>query len=106
MTIDPARFGQMERNLQYLMDRQAILDVVSRHARGHDRFDVEIMTACYHPDGIDEHGAAVNVGPEFGAWANENHAAGALINLHNITTHTCEIDWVRPMPKATSWSAC
>lgn len=93
MSIDPQRFEQLERKIEYLSDRQAIVDVVSRHARGHDRFDVEMMTDCYHEDGIDEHGAAaINRGPDYGEWANQVHAQGALLNLHNITTHTCEID--------------
>ncbi len=39
---------QLARDVQYLKDRQAIEDCVHRHARGHDRFDVEIMTSCYH----------------------------------------------------------
>jgi hypothetical protein len=80
-------------DVQYLKDRLAIADCVHRHARGHDRFDVELMTDCYYPDGIDEHGAAaIHSGPEYGEWANQTHASGALLNLHNITTHTCEID--------------
>ena len=89
-TID---IEKLARDVQFLKDRLAIEDCVHRHARGHDRFDVDIMTGCYHEDGIDEHGAAaINKGPEYGAWANQVHAQGALLNLHNITTHTCEID--------------
>lgn len=93
MSVDMHRFEALERQVQYLTDRQAILDVVQRHARGHDRFDVELMTACYHPDGVDEHGAAaIHPGPDYGEWANAVHGQGALLNLHNITTHTCEIE--------------
>lgn len=83
----------LARDVAYLKDRLAIEDCVNRHARGHDRFDVEMMTGCYHEDGVDEHGAAaINRGPAYGEWANQIHAQGALLNLHNITTHTCEID--------------
>ena len=83
----------LARDVQYLKDRQAIEDCVHRHARGHDRFDEALMTACYHADGVDEHGgAAINLGPSYAKWANETHARGAMMNLHNITTHTCEID--------------
>jgi hypothetical protein len=91
--MDPIDLERLARDIAYLKDRQAIADCIHRHARGHDRFDVDLMTGCYHPDGIDEHGAAaINQGPEYGAWANATHARGALMNLHNITTHTCEID--------------
>lgn len=87
--IDLARLAA---DVQHLKDRQAIADVVNRHARGHDRFDLEIMASCYHVDGFDEHGFAINPGPEYGDWANRIHAGGSQLNLHNITTHTCEID--------------
>jgi hypothetical protein len=83
---------QLKRDVRYLMDRQAILDCVARHARGHDRHDVDLLTNAYHPDGIDEHGNAVNTGPKYAQWANAVHAAGSRLHLHNITTHICDID--------------
>jgi hypothetical protein len=73
-------------------DRIAILDCVNNQSRGHDRHDVELMTSVYHRDGIDEHGPNVHPGPEYGEWANETHALVFEDHLHNITTHTCEID--------------
>lgn len=80
-------------DVAYLMDRRAIKDCVNRHARGHDRFDVDLLTAAYHPDGIDEHGAAaINTGADYAEWANAIHAAGSQLHLHNITTHTCDIE--------------
>ncbi|RJG53298.1 nuclear transport factor 2 family protein [Sphingobium terrigena] len=83
----------LARDVAYLMDRRAIEDCVHRHARGHDRFDVDLLTAAYHPDGIDEHGAAaINKGTDYAEWANAIHAAGSQLHLHNITTHTCDID--------------
>lgn len=83
---------QLRRNVQYLLDRQAIQDVIHTHARGHDRFDIDLLTAAYYPDGIDEHGAsAVNTGSDYANWANAIHAGGSQLHLHNITTHTCEI---------------
>ena len=79
-------------DVQYLKDRQAILDVVMRHARGHDRHDAELMNSCFWDDGVDEHGQFVTPGPEYGSWANTVHTAGYLLHMHNITNHTCEID--------------
>ena len=83
---------QLQRDVRYLMDRSAILDCIASHARGHDRHDIELLTRAYHDDGIDEHGFAVNPGPEYALWANKVHAKGSLLHTHNITTHTCEID--------------
>ena len=83
----------LARDVAFLMDRRAIEDCVHRHARGHDRFDIDLMTEAYHPDGIDEHGsAAINLGPDYAAWANAVHGGGSQLCLHNITTHNCEID--------------
>lgn len=90
---DASRLDAIEAKLAYLWDRRAIEDVVHAHARGHDRFDVELMTNAYHSDGIDEHGSAsINTAPEYAAWANAVHAGGSQLCLHNITTHNCEID--------------
>jgi hypothetical protein len=84
---------ELASDVQYLKDRLAIQDVVHKFARGHDRFDCDLMTASYHEDGIDEHGSwAVNRGPEYAQWANKVHDGGSILCLHNITTHTCEID--------------
>jgi len=82
----------MYRELQYLKDRLAIQDVVARHARGHDRHDVELLTDAYHPDGVDEHGFAINVGSKYAEWANTIHSAGSCLHTHNITTQICEIE--------------
>src|SRR5438105_2950364 len=84
--------AQLHRDVQYVKDRLDILDCVNNQARGHDRHDVELMTSVYHDDSVDEHGPNVNPGPAYGEWANATHAAVFEDHLHNITTHTCEID--------------
>jgi hypothetical protein len=83
---------QLRRDVQYVKDRLDVLDCVNNQSRGHDRHDVELMASVYHADGVDEHGAVVNAGPEYGEWANGAHAAAFSQHLHHITTHTCEID--------------
>lgn len=91
MTTDTS-LDALQRDVRYLMDRSAILDCVARHARGCDRHDVDLISSAYHSDGADEHGYAVNPGPEYGEWANATHAETSRVHTHNITTHTCEID--------------
>ena len=80
------------RRVQYLEDRLAIIDCIARHARGCDRHDAVLLTSTYHEDGVDEHGSTINPGPDYAAWANSVHAATSQAHLHNVTTHTCEID--------------
>ena len=83
---------RLQRDVQYLMDRTAILDCIARHARGCDRHDEELLSSAYHADGIDEHGATQNPGPEYAAFINASHAASSQAHTHNITTHSCEIE--------------
>jgi hypothetical protein len=91
-SIDADAFEELQRQVQYLSDRQAILDRITAHARGCDRHDLDLIAAAYHPDGVDEHGHTTTPGPEYGAWANASHAATSRVHTHNVTTHTCEID--------------
>ena len=90
MTDD--ELAELRRDVQHLKDRAAILDCVAAHARGCDRHDVELLTGTYLDDGVDVHGATINPGPDYAAWANEVHGATSSNHLHNVTTHTCEID--------------
>ena len=83
---------QLGRDTRWVKDRIEILDCVNKQARGHDRHDVDLMTSVYHDDGVDEHGFTVNPGPRYGEWANQQHSMAFEDHLHNITTHTCEID--------------
>lgn len=93
MSDNEDRLAALERKLQYLSDRQAIVDCIARNARGCDRHDPQMLSSAYHADGIDEHGAKhINPGPRYPDWANEVHSQGSLQNMHHITTHACEID--------------
>lgn len=83
---------QLQQRVQYLEDRTAILDCVMNQSRGHDRHDTELMGSVYFEDGVDEHGPTVKLGPEYGDWANNAHSMVFEDHLHNITTHTCEIN--------------
>ncbi|SPM38144.1 hypothetical protein BN2156_02180 [Mycobacterium numidiamassiliense] len=82
----------LRRDVQYLLDRTAIHDCIARHARGCDRHDADLISAAYYEDGIDEHGFAVNSGPDYGDWANKTHAETSIVHTHNITTQSIEID--------------
>jgi len=82
----------VRRDVAYLMDRTQIIDCIAGHARGCDRHDVDLITAAYQRDGLDEHGKVTNLGAEYGDWANHTHAATSQVHTHNITTHSCEIE--------------
>ena len=86
------RIAELERKLQHMIDRQDILDCLTRTSRGNDRFDRELIVGAYHEDGCHELGSRLIRGSEYGDHANHAHAAIAETNLHNITMHSCEID--------------
>jgi len=90
MTDDELR--QLRDDVTYVKDRLAIQDCVMNQARGHDRHDLALMASAYHDDGVDEHGPVTKPGPEYGEYANAAHGSVFVDHLHNITTHTCEID--------------
>jgi hypothetical protein len=85
-------FEQLKRQVQYLTDRQAILDCIVRNSRGNDRFDAELVASSYHADGVHEIGSRTIDGPHYGEHANEAHGTMCERNLHNVTMHSCEID--------------
>jgi len=44
-------------DVETLLAKQEITDVVYRYARGIDRMDFELVRSCYHPDAYDDHGS-------------------------------------------------
>lgn len=47
---------QLDAQLQALVDKDAIRDVIMRYARGIDRFDLDLARSVFHPDAIESHG--------------------------------------------------
>ena len=95
---------QLQRDVEYLLDRTAIADCIAAHARGCDRHDVELLASTYLDDGVDVHGATVNAGPDYAAWANVVHAATLgerPAQRHDRTPARSTA--TRRMPRATCW---
>ena len=57
--------------LDALIAREEIKDVIKRLARGTDRLDEELMASCYHADGFDDHNSFRGNGREFAKWVRE-----------------------------------
>ncbi|AMO70549.1 nuclear transport factor 2 family protein [Sphingorhabdus sp. M41] len=81
-----------EKRLQTLIDRQDILDCLTRFSRGIDRLDREIFLSAFHED------ATIAAGPFVGApsalcdWSFAMHEEMQILTQHNLLNHTCEID--------------
>jgi hypothetical protein len=80
-----------EAKLQHLIDRQEILDCLTRFCRGTDRFDRALFLSAFHED------ATIAAGPFVGGpvalydWAIPMHEAGQIATHHNLLNHTCDI---------------
>jgi hypothetical protein len=86
------RLAELERKVQYLTDRQEILDCIVRNSRGNDRFDAELVTSSYHAEATHEIGRSAIPGHEYGEHANHAHGAMCEQNLHHVTMHSVEIE--------------
>jgi hypothetical protein len=75
-----------------LLDRQDILDCMTRFCRGMDRFDRELYLSAFHGDA--EMAAGSYVGNVQGCydWAQPMHQAGQIATHHNILNHSVDID--------------
>ena len=84
------RLERMETELQYLRDRQAILDCLKRYTRGTDRHDAELIRSAFWPDAKVSYGRPVSL-EEFVSWGIAGHAKSYEQNQHHITGQTVEI---------------
>ncbi len=78
--------------LQELLDRQDILDCLTRFSRGLDRFDRDLFLSAFHAD------ATIAAGPFVGGpqtlydWSSDMHAAGQHATQHDLLNHSCDLD--------------
>src|SRR3546814_3986537 len=88
----------LEQQLEALLDKQAIGELVHAYCNAADRHDFDKMRALYHDDAIDEHGKfAKGPASEFLDKLPEIQAPMAVLH-HNVTTinlrseeHTSEL---------------
>ena len=76
--------------LQTLLDKQAIHEVVLRYCRGVDRLDMPLVRSCYHDDGIDHHTGFTGSADSYVAWIDVGlrRFAGTM---HLIGNHLSEL---------------
>jgi hypothetical protein len=87
-TIAPDRLARVEQ----LLDRQDILDCLTRFSRGMDRFDRALFLSAFHRDAVIAAGSFVGDPEALYAWASGMHEQGQIATHHNLLNHSCEID--------------
>jgi hypothetical protein len=73
--------------IEYLLDKQEIMELSYRYSRACDRLDAALMTAVYWPDGTDDHGSFKGTAPDYvewvmgfvGAWVSTHHDNGNIL---------------------------
>jgi hypothetical protein len=82
----------MAPELQALLDKEAIRELVHIYCRAADRHDVGLMRSLYHEDAIDDHGAFFKgLAMDFIDRLPEIQAPMEILH-HNVTTHNIELD--------------
>lgn len=81
-----------QERIQSLLDRQDILDCLTRYCRAVDRFDTELLRSVYHEDAIDDHGSFLGDRDSFIDWALGYHRQHQLSHHHMIFNHSVELD--------------
>ena len=84
MSADPAR-------LAVLLDRQDILDCLTRFSRGMDRFDRALFLSAFHADATIAAGSFVGAPDALYDWAHGLHEGGQVATHHNLLNHTCDL---------------
>ena len=77
-----------------LLAKQAIHEVLLRYCRGLDRLDGDLIRSCYHPGATDDHGLFNGLGKDFVGYAlphletmrgTSHYLLSALIEVHGDT---------------------
>ncbi len=88
---------EVEGDLQAVIDKHAITEVIHKLARAIDRCDRDLLSSCFHEDATDDHGSFKGTAAEFVDWVIPVlHAMEAT--QHNIHNVLIELDG------ATAWS--
>lgn len=87
MTISAEKLARIDA----LLDKQDILECLTRFSRGMDRFDRDIYLSAFWPDGTMAAGPFVGSPAECWDWAIPMHDAGQIATHHNLLNVTYDI---------------
>lgn len=82
----------MQNELQELLDKQAIYEVLARYCRGADRCDEALIRSVYHEDSYDNHGYWQGSGSEFASFVTNRLTEANLATTHSITNVLIEVE--------------
>jgi len=77
--------------VQELLDREAIRDVIARAVRGVDRLDPALLSSAFHPDGVDEHHGHPYSGATIGEALTSTERETMLMTSLHLTTQSIRV---------------
>lgn len=81
-----------EQQIQTLVAKDQIRDVIMRYARGVDRLDEELIRSCYHEDSTDDHGHWKGPGQDFASFIVQSLKERSHHTTHSIANVLIEIN--------------
>jgi hypothetical protein len=91
--------------LRRLLDHQAIVDCITRYARGVDRGDDTLVRSAYHPDAVEDHGAYVGGVDGLVDFLGVAHARFPGYQRY-VTNHSIDVAADRSSAHAESYYLC
>ena len=82
----------MNDELQALLDKQSIYEVLVRYCRGVDRCDEELISSAFHADSYDDHGYWKGPGRELAPFLADRLRKANSATTHSITNVLIELD--------------
>ena len=78
--------------LEALLERQDIVDCLTRFSRGMDRFDRDLFLSAFHSDAVIAAGPFVGDPIALYEWSRPMHDAGQVATHHNLLNITVDLD--------------
>jgi hypothetical protein len=88
-----------------LLDHQAIVDCITRYARGVDRSDESLVRSAYQPDAVEDHGAYIGGVDGLVRFLAAAHRPFPAYQRY-VTNHTIDIDDDRAAAHAETYYLC
>jgi hypothetical protein len=92
MKVPTKLSDQFGNEIQELLDKQALHELMMRFCRGIDRLDPEVVLSTYHPDAVDDHGPFKGSPEEFVRWMIDEWAPGLEMASHSVTNERFNIE--------------
>jgi hypothetical protein len=78
--------------LEALLDKQEIMEALTRFSRGMDRLDRELYMSAFHADAEMAAGPFVGLASECADWSFPMHEEGQILTHHSLLNVTIDLD--------------